>query len=177
VYNKRKLGKQYQEELKRLSKELLAAKKLHRRHFCDHYYEMKATAGQSSTRRKENREIIPPIKDHNGKIITDTNEKANILNSYYASVFCCDRNVPQIKLANSSETFIINTKVIRKRSAKIGINKSVVPDGVPGEILKLGGEAMTLYLARLLEISLKNATISSDWNRATVVPIYKGGDR
>ena len=43
-------------------------------------------------------------------------------------------------------------------------------DGVPGEILKLGGEAMTAYIARLLEISLNNATIPRDWKIATVVP-------
>jgi hypothetical protein len=47
---KRKLGQRYQVEMKRLSEELLAAKKkLHRRNFCDQYYEMKATAGLSST--------------------------------------------------------------------------------------------------------------------------------
>jgi len=39
----------------------------------------------------------------------------------------------------------------------------------------LGGEAMTPYLARLLEISLNNATIPSDWKKAKVVPIYNGG--
>jgi hypothetical protein len=42
-------------------------------------------------------------------------------------------------------------------------NKLVEPDGIPGEILKLVGEAMTPYLAVLLEISLNNATIPSDW--------------
>jgi len=101
-------------------------------------------------RQKGNREIFPAIKDHNGTIITDTTEKANILNSYYASVFCCDRRIPEIKLANSGKNFIINTKVIRKRLAKIGRNKSVRSDGFPGEILKLNGEAMTPYLAKLL---------------------------
>ena len=111
---------------------------------------------------KGNREIILAIKDHKGTIITDTTEKANILNSYYASVFCCDRNIPEIKSAIPGETFIINTKVIRKRLAKMGRNKSVGPDGVPGEVLKLGGVAMTPYVARLLEISLNNATIPSD---------------
>jgi len=55
-------------------------------------------------RRKGNREIIPATKDHNGTIITDTTEKANILNSYYASVFFCDRNILEIKLAKSGET-------------------------------------------------------------------------
>jgi hypothetical protein len=73
--------------------------------------------------------------------------------------------------------FNINTKVIRKRLAKIGRKKSLGPDGVLGEILKLGGETMTLYLTRLLEISLNNATIPRDWKISTVVPIYKGGDR
>ena len=74
-------------------------------------------------------------------------------------------------------TFITYTKVIKKRLAKIGKNKSVGPDGVSGEILKLGGVAMTHYLARLLVISLNNATIPSEWKRATVVPIYKGSDQ
>jgi len=60
------------------------------------------------------------------------------------------------------ETFIISTKVIGKRLTKIGRNKSVGPDGVPGEILKLGGEAMTPYPARILEISFNNANIPSD---------------
>jgi hypothetical protein len=36
---------------------------------------------------------------------------------------------------------------------------------------------MTPYLARLLEISLNNVTIPSDWKGTTVVPIYKGSDR
>jgi hypothetical protein len=111
-------------ELKRLCKEMLAAshppqkKKLHLRHFWGQYYEMKVTAGLR--RRKENREIIPAIKDHNGTIITDTTEKASILNSYYAPVLCSNRYIPEIKLANSGETFIISTKVIRKRLAKSG---------------------------------------------------------
>ena len=113
-------------------------------------------------RQKGNREIIPVIKDHNATITTDSTGKDNILNSYYASVFCCNLNILKIQLANSDETFIINTKIVRKRLAKFGRNKSVGPDGVPGEILKLGGEAMTPFLARLLEISLNNATIPSD---------------
>ena len=49
---KRILGQRYNVELKRLSKELLAApppKKNARKHFCGQYYEMKATAGLSST--------------------------------------------------------------------------------------------------------------------------------
>jgi hypothetical protein len=128
-------------------------------------------------RRKGNRELIPAIKDHNGTIITDTADKAHILNPHYSSPFCFDRNIPEIKLANSGEIFIIYTKYIRKLLATIGRNRSVGPDGVPGEILNLVGQAMTPYLARLSEISLHNATIPKDWKIATVVHIYKSGYR
>jgi hypothetical protein len=53
---------------------------------------------------------------------------------------------------------------------------SVGLDGILGEILKLGGEAMIPYLAKLLDITMNNNSIPSDWKKATVVPIYKGGD-
>jgi len=61
--------------------------------------------------------------------------------------------------------------------AKIGRIKSVEPDGVPGDILKLGGEGMTPYLAIILEILFKNAAFPRDWEIATVFPIYAGGYR
>ena len=48
---------------------------------------------------------------------------------------------------------------------------------VPVEIMKLGGEAMTSYLPRILEISLNNVTIPSDRKIGILVPIYKRGDR
>jgi len=53
----------------------------------------------------------------------------------------------------------------------------VGPDGVTGEILKLSGEAMILYLALLLYITMNNGTLPRDWKRATVVPIHKGVNR
>jgi len=52
-------------------------------------------------RRKGNREIIPTTKDHKETIITETAEKAKVLNSYFAPVCFCDRYIPEIKLENS----------------------------------------------------------------------------
>jgi hypothetical protein len=36
---------------------------------------------------------------------------------------------------------------------------------------------MILYLARLKDVTVNNAAIPSDWKKAIVSPIYKGGDR
>jgi hypothetical protein len=57
--------------------------------------------------------------------------------------------------------------------AAMAKNKSVRPDSVSGEILKLDGEPMISYLALLMDI-INNAIIPSDWKKAIVVPIYKG---
>ena len=78
---------------------------------------------------------------------------------------------------NTGEPFTIGIKIIRRRIRAIGRNKSVGPDLVSGEILKLGGEAMIPYLARLLDITMKNGALPGDWKTATVIPIHKGCDR
>jgi hypothetical protein len=59
----------------------------------------------------------------------------------------------------------------------IGRRKSVGPDCIPGEILKMGGEATMPYLAGLLDITINNGITRSDWKETIEVPIYKGGDR
>jgi hypothetical protein len=53
----------------------------------------------------------------------------------------------------------------------IGRNKSVGPDGIPGAILKMGGEVVIPYLARLLDITINNGTIRRGWKKA-IVPIH-----
>jgi len=121
-------------ELKRVSKELLTAKKTAEETFLRSVLRNEGNCWSEFykyvKRQKGNRETIPAIKNHNRTIIMDSTEKANILNSYYASVFCCDHNIPKIQLGNSGETCINNTKVMRKRLAKIGRNKLVGPDTI-----------------------------------------------
>jgi hypothetical protein len=127
-------------------------------------------------RNKGNRENIPMIRDSNGENITDPVEKASNLNNYNASVFSYKRDIPEIKTPHWYEPFTIKISIIRKRLAMIGRNKSVGPGDIPGNILKMGGEAMIPYPTRLLDILINNGTIPGDWGKAIVVPIYKGGN-
>jgi len=89
---------------------------------------------------KGNRESIPAIKDCNGGLITDPADKENNLNTYYASVFSCERVIPDIYSTHSNKPFNIKISIIRKRLAMIGRNKSVGPDGIPGAIFKWVGK-------------------------------------
>ena len=113
----------------------------------------------------------------NGRPIIDPIEKANPFNHYYSSVFSSEGNIQHIQCANSGEPFTIVTKIVRKMVSAIGQNKSIGPDSISGEILKLSGEAMIPYLARLLDITMNNGALPADWKRAMVVPVHKGGDR
>jgi hypothetical protein len=182
AYNRRKLGERYQAELKRLSmKLLLTAKKSAQETFLRTVLQNESKSWSEFytyvNRRKGNRENIPTIKDCNGGLITDPAEKANNFNSYYASVFSRERDIPEKISTYSGKAFSIKIGIIRKRLARIGKKKSVGPDCIPGEILKMSGEAMIPYLARLLDITINNGTLPYDWKKAIVVPIYKGGDR
>jgi hypothetical protein len=98
-----------------------------------------------------------------------------LINLYYSSIFRSEEKIPHIKGENTSDPFTIDIKAFRRRIRAIGRNKSVGPDRIPGNILKMGGEAMIPYLARLLEITLNNGSLPCDWRRATMVPVHKGG--
>jgi len=146
AYNMRKLGVDYKAELKRLSNKLLSAKRNALNNFLNFIIQ---NEGKSLSeiyrfvnRRKGNRGNIPSLKGSNGGLIIDPVAKANHLNNYYASVFGCERDTPNINPTNSDKTFTTKIDVIRKRLKTIGSNKSVGPDGIPSAILKLGGDAM-----------------------------------
>jgi hypothetical protein len=109
-----KLEKRCQVKPKSLSKELLAAKRTAQKTFLWSGLRNEGSCWSEFYKyvksRKENKEIVPAIKDRNEEISTQSTGKANtsILISYYISVFCCDHNIPKIQLADSGETFIIN---------------------------------------------------------------------
>ena len=77
------------------------------------------------------------IKTCHGGHITDSVDKAKNLNNYYARVFSCERDIPDINSAQWDKALTIIIIIIRKRLAMIGRNKSVGPDGIPGAIVKM----------------------------------------
>jgi len=147
----KKFGQPYKAELKRLSKELLVAKKKVQETFVHSVSQNEGRCWTSSisilSDVKEIEKIIPMTKDlmvlgHQnelviiGKLVTDPTEKVNSLTAYYASLFSCERNNPQIKSIDSGKPFTISINIVRKRLSAIGRKKLVEPGGIPGEILK-----------------------------------------
>jgi hypothetical protein len=98
VNNKRKFGEHYQEELRRLCKGLLVAKRKAQETFLCSVLQNEgkcwAVFFKYVKRRKGNRENIPANNGYNDNLITDPIENANSLKFYYTSVFSCERNNP-----------------------------------------------------------------------------------
>ena len=56
-------------------------------------------------------------------------------------------------------------------------NKSIGPDGISIDLLKLGGSAVTGYILHLFNVTMNNNTLPNDWKKANIKPIFKGGDK
>jgi hypothetical protein len=126
VHNRSRYRQNYQAELKRLSKELLIAKKKAQETFLRSVLQ---NVGRCWTeihkyvkRRRGNRENIPAIKDRIDKLVTEPLEKANTLISYYTSIFRSDGNNTEIQSTDSGKPFTVNINIIRKRLSAIGNN-------------------------------------------------------
>jgi hypothetical protein len=134
--NKRKLGGHYTQQLKQLSKQLLAAKKTAQEAFLKSILSKEGKYWSEFykyvRRRKGNRETISAIKDCNGRIITDPVEKAKSFNLYYSTVFSSEGNIPHIQAENTCDPFTIDIKTIRRRIKAVGKNKSLGSDCVSG---------------------------------------------
>ena len=103
MYSKRKFGQHYQAYLKRLSVELLVAKKKAQETFLCSVLQSKGRCWTKFYKyikqHKGNRGNIPAIKAYNGRLITDPIENVNSLHPYYVSLFSCEHNTPQIESA------------------------------------------------------------------------------
>jgi hypothetical protein len=121
-------------------------------------------------------EDIAKINDGHGRLITDLIEKANAQNCCYSSLFSSENSISQMKCANSCKPFTISTEIMRRRLEAISKNKSVWLDSVSGKILKQSGEAIIPYLVQLLDITVYNPAVPSDWKNAIVVHIFRRGN-
>jgi hypothetical protein len=100
-----------------------------------------------------------------------------MFNSHPSTVFSSEGNVLHIQGKNIGNLFTTDIKTIRSNINAMGKNKLLGSDRVSGEILKLFGEIMIPYLARLIDITMTNGSLPGDWKRATVISIHKGSDR
>ena len=115
---------------------------------------------------------IPPIF-HNGKVISDFKEKANLFNSFFASQCTPVSNssvLPDISFHTNARlnSFSITEKDILAIIKSLDPNKSHGWDNISIKMMKMCGESLALPLKMIFE-----AVFPDDWKKGNIVPVHK----
>lgn len=127
---------------------------------------------------------LPSMIGTDGEIITEDQEKADILSKLYEGVGT-NGQIDQECFANElgdshgerTRLFTFRDKDIYLKIKQMGKNKAGGLDNISGEMLKLGGWDIVPYLRIIFNVSINNGVLPNDWKEAVVIPIHKGGDK
>ena len=107
---------------------------------------------------------------------------AEDLNSYFSSVFTreiiCSLPVPDAKFQEAKSDYLgpLVVKVAKKIKA-MKDNKSPGVDGIPPKLLMETVEQISIPLARVFNLSLKEGVVPFEWKEANIIPLFKKGSR
>ena len=128
--------------------------------------------------------MVGPLKDNDGLVITRGKEMADALNIYFSSVFTLEdkNNLPvhEPLLADNVEcltNMLITPAMIETKITKLKDNKSPGIDGITPKLLKEIAEEISVPLAIMFNLSLREGTVPHKWKHANVVPLFKKGNR
>ncbi|MCP4652635.1 MAG: hypothetical protein GY858_04545, partial [Candidatus Omnitrophica bacterium] len=119
---------------------------------------------------------IPVLKE-GGKVFVSAEERATLINDYFASVFVHDDgNLPSLLFPESVKTIStidFSPELVYAYLCLLPSKTSSGPDGIPTIFLKCLCLVMAEPLSLIFKISFSSSQLPSDWLAADVVPIYK----
>ncbi|KAK4810917.1 hypothetical protein QYF61_013325 [Mycteria americana] len=151
---------------------LAAAVKDNKKHFFKYI--------SSKRRAKEN---LQPLVDGGGNTVTEDEEKAEVLNAFFASVFNsranCSLGTQPLELEDrdwdQNGAPIIQGEMVSDLLHHLDTHKSMGPDEIHPRVLKELAEELTKPLSIIYQQSWLTAEVPADWRLANVMPIFKKG--
>ena len=117
----------------------------------------------------------------NQSFITDSRDKANLLNSFFHSVFSpAQATTTTSNLPLSSDTALSNIQLTENEVFKaldgLDSSKACGPDGIPGKLLKMTANIIAPSLCQIYNLSLYQGVVPACWKLANVTPVFKKDD-
>ncbi|KAK4806171.1 hypothetical protein QYF61_001094 [Mycteria americana] len=149
---------------------LAAAVKDNKKHFCKYI--------SSKRRGKEN---LQPLVDGGGNTVTKDEEKAEVLNAFFASLFNSRANCslgtqpPELedRVGDQNGAPIIQGEMVSDPLHHLDTHKSMGPDEIHPRVLKELADVLTKPLSIIYQQSWLTGEVPADWRLANVTPIFK----
>ena len=137
-------------------------------------------------RNKQNvQEKVGPLEDSAGNIISQGFLMAEDLNGYFSSVFTKE-DISSLPVADAKfqgaksdylGPLVVTPELVAKKIKAVKDNKSPGVDGIPPKLLMETVEQISIPLARVFNLSLKEGAVPFEWKEANIIPLFKKGSR
>ena len=137
-------------------------------------------------RSKQNvHDKVGPLEDSAGNIISQGFLMAEDLNGYFSSVFTKE-DISSLPVADAKfqgaksdclGPLVVTPELVAKKIKAMKDNKSPGVDGIPPKLLMETVEQISIPLARVFNLSLKEGVVPFEWKEANIIPLFKKGSR
>ena len=133
--------------------------------------------------RKPVKNIIGPLKDRTGSIISSDEGMANILNEYFTSGFTEEdtSEIPIVPIVyqgnNPLRKIEITVDKVKMKLKKLNSNKSAGPDGFYPRVIKETEEETAPHFCNIFRTSLEQRKAVRDWKLQNISPLFKKGSK
>ena len=130
-------------------------------------------------RSKQNvQDKVGPLEDSAGNITSQGFLMAEDLNEFFSSVFTReDISSLPVPDAKFQEAKLQTPEMVAKKIKAMKDNKSLGVDAISPKLLMETVEQISIPLARVFNLSLKEGVVPFEWKEANIVPLFKKGSR
>ena len=129
--------------------------------------------------KSSNKETVGPLKEGD-ETVSDNTGMANVLNSFFASVFTVeDPNIPEVEVV--SPEFLTEVQFppdkVEEKLKNLRPESACGPDSIRSRILKENSNILCVPLSIIFTKSIEEGYVPEDWLLANVTSIFKSGSK